>query len=229
MRGWGVVLLIGVLMAGLWLMFGARLASGLDSEDLMRLAYLAILGSFVGAGLFSGGWQKMRADLRALMFWAVALIAVSGAYALRHDLQAFGQRVVGALVPGTVMESKGEVTVTRGRNGMFEITGEVNGANVRFIFDTGASGLSLTAEDAKRAGLSPGESDFTVNTMTANGVAKVAPVIIERFAVGSIVFNRLSATVSRPGALTRSLLGHEFLDRLASYEVRGDQLILRRK
>lgn len=229
MRGWAGLAVVGVLVAVLWLALGGRLASGLDGDDLMRLVYLFLLASFVGAGLFTGGWQRVRSDIRALLFWAAALIAVSGAYTLRHDFQAFGQRVFGALVPGSVMERNGEVTVSRGRNGMFEIAGEVNSATVRFIFDTGASGLSLTADDARRAGIVPGDADYTVSTLTANGVAKVAPVLIDRLAVGSIVFARVPATVSRPGALSRSLLGHEFLDRLASYEVRGDQLILRPK
>jgi aspartyl protease family protein len=37
------------------------------------------------------------------------------------------------------------------------------------------------------------------------------------------------ALVSRPGALRENLLGMTFLDRLASFEVRGDRLILRER
>lgn len=229
MRGWTAALLVVGLIGVLGVAFGGRLSESLGEDDLLRLAYLALLASFVGAGLFTGGWRSLRSDLRALLFWAAALVAVAGAYALRHDMLAFGQRVAAALVPGMIVDQGGAVVVTRGQDGMFVVEGEVNGAKVRFIFDTGASGLSLTAEDARRAGISTTEADYTVTTSTANGLAKVAPVLIERVAVGSIAFSRIPATISKPGALRRSLLGHAFLDRLASYEVRGDQLILRRR
>ena len=45
--------------------------------------------------------------------------------------------------------------------------------------------------------------------------------------VGGIVVKDVMASVSKEGALGSNLLGHRFLERLASYEVRGDRLILR--
>ena len=89
--------------------------------------------------------------------------------------------------------------------------------------------MVLTAEDARRAGLSPRADEFTVTTSTANGTASVAPVTISAITIGAMRESNVRAFVARPGALNQSLLGHTFLDRLASYEVRGDRLILRGK
>ena len=62
---------------------------------------------------------------------------------------------------------------------------------------------------------------------TANGTAYAAAVRIKRMAIGGIVVDEVEALVSKPGALSESLLGMSFLKRLRSYEVSGDFLTLR--
>jgi len=54
-------------------------------------------------------------------------------------------------------------------------------------------------------------------------------VVLDSLAVGTITERRVPALVARPGALHDNLLGMTFLNRLASYEVRGNRLILRGK
>jgi aspartyl protease family protein len=52
-------------------------------------------------------------------------------------------------------------------------------------------------------------------------------VTLDMLRVGSIAERRVRALVARPGALRENLLGMTFLERLTSYEVRGNRLILR--
>jgi aspartyl protease family protein len=54
-----------------------------------------------------------------------------------------------------------------------------------------------------------------------------APVTLDRLTVGSITEQRVRALITRPGLLRENLLGMTFLERLASYEVRNNRLILR--
>lgn len=225
MRSLAVIAVVAAVIGIGWAMTAGN--DPLDGDGLMRLAYLSVLASFVGGAFFTGGWRRAGADVRALAFWIGALIAVAGLYGFRHELKAAGLKLAGAIVPGFAVEAGNDLVITRGRSGMFVINASVNGAPVRFLFDTGASGISLTAEDARRAGIAVAATDFTLPTSTANGIAQVAPVRIDRLEIGPIALADLRATVSRPGALTTSLLGHGFLDRLASYEVRGDRLVLR--
>ena len=228
MRGVGAAVVIALLVAGLWLVAGDRLSGDVSGDDLMRLSYLGVLASFVGWGFFTGGWKDVRGDIRNLLFWLGALLILTGLYSYKDDVKSFGQRIAGSAMPGVAIErAPGEYVVTRSRGGMFVVDGAVQGQKLRFLFDTGASSVVLTAEDAKRAGLTPGPADFSVTTQTANGVAMAAPVMLDNVSVGGITLTRVRALVSKPGALSRSLLGHDFLDRLSSYEVRGDQLILR--
>jgi aspartyl protease family protein len=87
----------------------------------------------------------------------------------------------------------------------------------------------LTAETAAAAGFDPEGLSYSVPVATANGRTLAAPVTIDRVAVGPIVERGVRALVAQPGSLRENLLGMTFLDRLTSYEVRNNRLILRPK
>ena len=52
---------------------------------------------------------------------------------------------------------------------------------------------------------------------------------LDRLAVGQIVERGVPALIAQPGQLKTSLLGMSFLNRLTSWEVRGDRLVMRGK
>jgi aspartyl protease family protein len=137
-------------------------------------------------------------------------------------------RVIGEVSPGrTVTTDGGDVVVPRRADGSFTIAGKVNERDVRFMFDTGASAVVLTAETAAAAGVAGSGLDYAVPVSTANGRTLAAAVTLESVTIGNITERRLRALVVRPGLLQQNLLGMTFLERLASYEVRGNRLILR--
>ncbi len=109
------------------------------------------------------------------------------------------------------------------------VVARVNGARVTLLFDTGASVVVLTAADARRAGVDTGGLEFDVPVTTANGSALAAEVRLDQIAVGPIVMRNVAALVARPGALEESLLGMSFLERLKSYTVERERLILTAK
>ena len=199
----------------------------IDGGDTARFVYLLALLILTGSAVFTSGWRSMGENIRALGFWVIALLVLVGLYSFRYEFKSAGLRLAGTLIPGFTSEQAGSLVVSRDRSGMFAVSGAVNNVDVRFLFDTGASAVVLTMDDAKRAGLTPKAEDFTVSTSTANGPAKVAPVILATLAVGSIRQSRIRAFVAQEGALNTSLLGHTFLNGLESYQVRGDQLILK--
>jgi aspartyl protease family protein len=125
------------------------------------------------------------------------------------------------------MPSGRVVSLPAGYNGHFLTTAQMNGRNVAVMVDTGASLIALTYEDAERAGVFVNPSDFTGRAMTANGVARVAPVTIARVQIGNITLRDVRGAVSERGASDRSLLGMSFLGRLSRVEMRGSTLVLR--
>ncbi len=100
----------------------------------------------------------------------------------------------------------------------------VNGAPVRFLVDTGATMVVLTAKDAAAAGFGRGDLDFTMRTSTANGVARAAPITLRELRIDQLLVGEVAAAVAEN--LNISLLGQSFLTRLGGYEMRDGVLTL---
>lgn len=112
------------------------------------------------------------------------------------------------------------------RSGHFAASLEINGRPLDAMVDTGATIVMLTYEDAQRAGIHLRDRDFTMPMQTANGIAKAAPVTLERVTIGSITLRNVQAGVGEPGLLRSNLLGMSFLKRLSKFEIRSGTLIL---
>lgn len=125
-----------------------------------------------------------------------------------------------------VTQGLSEIVVPPGPRGHFFVIAAVNGVDVQFLVDTGASTVTLTEEDARRVGLSPYSLDYSATYKTANGDIAAAPVTLQRMQVRDLELSDVEATVTR-APLAISLMGMSFLSRLAGYEVRGDGLVLR--
>jgi aspartyl protease family protein len=126
----------------------------------------------------------------------------------------------------TEKSSSGGVELRAGRHGHFETRAEINGRSVEVMVDTGASLIALTFEDAERAGIYVKDSDFTQRSQTANGVARAAPVMLDRVSIGDITVRNVRASVAERGRLHVTLLGMTFLSRLSRTEMRGGTLVL---
>ncbi len=94
------------------------------------------------------------------------------------------------------------------------------------IFDTGASAVVLTVEDAQGAGIDTSRLRYNVPVATANGRGMAARVKLDRLEVGGIVREGVTAFVSEEGAMDVSLLGMTFLETLTRYSVSGNTLEL---
>ncbi|MDX2288850.1 MAG: TIGR02281 family clan AA aspartic protease [Hyphomicrobiaceae bacterium] len=120
----------------------------------------------------------------------------------------------------------GQVEVQADAYGHFHSDVEVNGRTITAMVDTGASIVALSHEDARAAGIFVAEADYTHRVNTANGVARVAPVTLERVRIGDITIRNVRAAVSEPGRLKGTLLGMSFLSRLSRFEIRQGTLVL---
>lgn len=120
--------------------------------------------------------------------------------------------------------SSNALTFRANPQGHVVIDAIVNGAQVRFLVDTGSTMVVLTAQDAARAGITANDLNFTMQTMTANGAARAAPVRLREVSIGQLTVNDVRAAVAEN--LGISLLGQSFLTRLDSYEMRDGVLTL---
>lgn len=221
--------LLGAVLIALVLIIARRGddASGLSAADLGSLAQKIVVLVIAGAVALMLFRERFAQAVTAALFWvALALVLVVG-YSYRFELHDVADRVMTELAPGHATTAAGRtVQVARAANGDFAVTAQINGARVAMVLDTGASSVVLTREDAKAAGLPLEVLAYTVSIDTANGRTQAAPVTLDRVGIGGLVEHSISALVAQPGQLKVSLLGMSFLNRLQSWEVRGDRLLL---
>lgn len=110
------------------------------------------------------------------------------------------------------------------RAGHVMIDAVVNGEPMRLLVDTGASLVTLTSQDARAAGIYPGELVFNRRASTANGVVRMAPVTLREIRIGQLSIGEVPAAVLEN--LNVSLLGMSFLSRLKSYEMRDGKMTI---
>jgi aspartyl protease family protein len=182
------------------------------------------LAAILALALFRGRFSHV---LRSLVIWAAIVLALLLAYTYRAELHEVGERVLAQFLPGRAISRGRTVEIARGSGGSFGLAMQVNGARIPMVLDTGASSVVLTQEAARAAGLPLEILNYSVNVETANGRARAAPVMLDRVSIGTITERSVPALVAQGGALRSNLLGMSFLNRLQSWEVRGDKLLLR--
>jgi len=126
-----------------------------------------------------------------------------------------------------VAGDRASVTLVSNGQGHFVTTGTINGATARLIVDTGASLIAMGPEVARRAGI-----DYLSGTKayanTANGVALVYRVRLNKVQVGDIVLHNVDALVHASLEMPAVLLGMSFLGRL-DMRREGDTLTLTKR
>jgi len=223
------LMLAGLLVALVILIarHGESIVGPLSSGRLLSLVYTAALSVLVGWAALAMFRRGFARTLFAALFWVVLGLLLVLGYSYRFELREVADRVIAELSPGHVVARGRTVEVARTGTGDFDVTAQINGAHIEMVLDTGASSVVLTRDDAKAAGLPLEVLAYTVSIETANGPARAAPVTLDRLAIGGLVERSVDALVAPPGQLKTSLLGMSFLNRLQSWEVRGDRLLLR--
>jgi clan AA aspartic protease (TIGR02281 family) len=119
------------------------------------------------------------------------------------------------------------VQVPRSQAGEFAVQAKINGVAAPMVIDTGATSVVLTWETAKAVGLPLEVLEYDVDLETAGGHTKAARLTLDRLAIGRLVERAVPALIVPPGKMKINLLGMSFLDRLESWEVRNEHLVLR--
>ena len=124
------------------------------------------------------------------------------------------------------LEPAPAVQIARGKAGEFALHAKINGIKAPMVIDTGATSVVLTWETAKAAGLPLELLEYDVDVETAGGHTKAARLTLDRLAIGKLVERSVPALVVPHGQMKTNLLGMSFLDRLESWEVHADRLML---
>ncbi len=222
------LLLIGVLIAILIIIAqrGEGRIGPLSTNEFGSLAYKLAILVFLSAAVLTMFRGRFTQAVTAALLWVVVGLVLVIGYSYRYELGNVADRVMAELIPGHVISHGRTVEVARTNAGDFDISARINGVRVPMVLDTGASSVVLTQQDAKAAGLPLEVLNYTVSIDTANGRTRAAQVTLDRLAVGGLEERSVEALIVQPGQLRTSLLGMSFLNRLQSWQVLGDRLIL---
>jgi aspartyl protease family protein len=223
------LLLIGLALAATVLIarHDAGTVGTLSTDDFASLAAKIALLVFIGSSALVVFRESIAKALQIVLIWVVIGLALALGYTYRFELRGVYDRVMAEMVPGRAASRGRVVELARGRGGSFDVSTNVNGGKVPMVLDTGASAVVLTQEAAKAAGLPLELLNYSVVVDTANGKTRAAAVTLDSIGVGGVIERSVPALIAQPGQLRTSLLGMSFLNRLESWEVRGDKLIMR--
>lgn len=161
----------------------------------------------------------------------LALVAVTVGFLLSLSNPVAFANVKGALIRVTDRTLSAKpvraVEVVRSDGGEFALRAKINGVSTPMVIDTGATSVVLTYETAKAAGLPLEMLTYNVDVETAGGRVRAARLTLDRLSVGKLVERSVPALVVPRGQMKSNLLGMSFLNRLESFEVRPDKLMLR--
>lgn len=163
--------------------------------------------------------------LKMALGWVLIFAAAFAVVALWDDFAALGRRLIGEASGDSRPVMVGEtVRVRMAGDGHFWIDGAVNGEDVRFLVDSGATRTAITGGTARRAGVER-SSDFPAVLNTANGRISVERGRVALLEAGPIVREDVPVYVSDAFGDT-NVLGMNFLSSLQRWEVEGQWLIL---
>ena len=201
----------------------APLLQHLLAQPLLALALLSI------AAIIVGGLLRRLSPLLGGLVRGLGNVGLFGALLLTvMQVMRVSQGIDFSLpLVGMPMQevSGSETRIPLAGDGHFWIRANVNGVPHRFLVDTGATLTAIAPDLAEQAQVELQPMRQPVLLRTANGTVPAQLATIRELKFGSVVARDLD-TVIAPGMEGTSVLGMNFLSRLASWRVEGKTLIL---
>jgi aspartyl protease family protein len=191
---------------------------------LMMVAIVAVLAA-------AAGWmvERDRPALAQNLRRTGYLGMLAAGLLLVGQLAQQAERSDAALLLGSqpkLSVEGGETVIPMSSDGHFWADATVNGSEVRFLIDTGATMTGLSQDAAEAAGIEPDPGQMPLQLTTANGTITATVGRAATLSFGSITASNLAVAVPRDLDDDTNVIGMNLLSQLASWRVEGDRLIL---
>ena len=193
--------------------------SELSGDDFGNLIYLVLLGGVIAFWFFTSGRKSMNKVLQQIAVWALIFIGVIAAYGMWSDIR---QTV---MPQQSVISGGARIELPRAPDGHYYAMAMVNGTAIRFVVDTGATGVVLRKADAEKAGIDTGSLAYLGEAMTANGPVRLASLRTESFGFSGAELARFRVDVNQ-GQMSQSLMGMSYLQTFSRIEIADGKLVL---
>ena len=198
----------------------------MNEDQAMSLVHSIILLVFLSGGLIFHFKDRPANSLKYAAIWLVIILTLVMLYSYRYDFYDIKDRLVATLSPASAVTAEdGSISFRVSQDGHYYINTQVNGENVRFMVDTGASDIVLDQTTAKKIGINLDDLQYTKTYNTANGTVRGAAVTLKTIQMGDYILNDIRASVNEAD-MEQPLLGMSFLEKLEGYEVKRGILTL---
>jgi aspartyl protease family protein len=180
----------------------------------------------MAAMLVFGALMTRREPAAKLLTMALAWIAIFGAgfvlFTFRDNLGWVAQRLKAEAV-GTPVSEGLETRIPMAIDGHFWVTAKLNGHDVKFLVDSGATTTTIDRDTAKAAGveMSARRDQFV---RTGNGVIRVSSGRAGELSVGTITRRNVGLEIADNDDL--NVLGMNYLSSLSRWGVEGRWLVM---
>ncbi|WP_373188232.1 TIGR02281 family clan AA aspartic protease [Halopseudomonas sp.] len=204
------------------LVLALGLAAGLaDAEPRVR-----VVGLFSGAAVVNIDGQRHMLRVGKPGPQGVELVAADSSTAtLRINGQTRQLSLQRDYSDGFAAVERKQVTVGRTAGGHFRTVGSINGQNVQFMLDTGATSVAMNSFQAQRLGIDYRLTGVPIMANTASGQEKAYRVMLDRVKVGDIELTNVEGIVLEGSFPIEVLLGNSYLSRIRMID-NGETLIL---
>ena len=132
------------------------------------------------------------------------------------------------LVSQVAVSASGRARIVADGQGHFQARFLLNGKPVDGLVDTGATLIAFNQSTARHLGFGADSLDFKYPIDTANGRTLAAHVELRTIEIGDIRVRDVDAFVMKDDALSTTLIGMSFLNRLSNYRVADGALEMER-
>ena len=180
------------------------------------MAVMLILGSLMARR------EPIAKLLTMAMAWIVIFAAGFVLFTFRDDFGYLAQRLKAEAI-GTPVTQGRETRIPMALDGHFWVHAKLNGRDVKFLVDSGATMTTIGRQTANAAGVavSPRADEFV---RTGNGIIRVSSGTADEIDVGSIVRRDVGLQVADNDDL--NVLGMNYLSSLRRWGVEGRWLVL---
>ena len=181
--------------------------------------YLTLLLLAVGGWWVTSNRPSIGKTLQMALVWGMIFMGGMAIYGLWNDISHDYST--------QITRNDGEISIPRARDGHYYVKAKINGVDINFLVDTGASDLVLTREDAEKVGIKVENLPFLGSANTANGTVPIAYTRLAEVRLGSYLDRAVSASING-GEMVKSLLGMSYLGLYDRIEILSDRLVLYR-
>jgi len=192
------------------------------TNDLMLGGVYILMAIMLVLGTLMARREPLAKMLTMALAWIVIFAAGFVLFTFRDDFGYLAQRLKAEAIGSPVSDGR-ETRIPMAIDGHFWVNAKLNGRDVKFLVDSGATMTTIDRKTANAAGVpvSPRADEYV---RTGNGIIRVSSGRAAEISVGGIVRRDVGLQIAENDDL--NVLGMNYLSSLSRWGVQGRWLVL---